>query len=575
MDHVTAEYGEKDIKVDFVQVRPSDPPRSKEDFFTFPHRKGWKLDRDYRLEPDVVESRSERFDVFMQAWLFFGLIFSIVQDENGSILRFEDLYEGQFLHTKNLRGALTKWMEWEEKHPDGIWLRMIDIEFVLDMARQVVRKNCGYSISKDHAEYATQPPRHSRHLTDENALAFMTVGELLSAVKTKIMEKTKAYIPGWHGDDNHGWGPPRYVFKQMRREGWCPRAIHLLKGQLRSNATMLLAAYFAYQKTERMTDGHRRCSERECVVKSTNEKGEYIHRHKPNCDRSACKLKGPNIESIHKILNMKRDDQGQGKYCIPIVKFSSDDPESVELESTPFNGEEFAAISHVWADGWGNEEDNTLPICHLRFIRRQLDQAYRHLHGPNQSGDLWFWMDTLVVPAKSKTEQEKKMKKRAIGQIFDVFQQAACTIVLDNGLCETTGESDTNPAKTAMTILASGWMRRLWTLQEAFGSKKLYVTFEERGPMFNNLVDLDNLVHKLLKRSELSEDGLISPITGSIRNQLRQNIMGPERDRRNLSLNKGDDRSDMPTDKAATLVANAWHAARWRVIIFATNIPRT
>ena len=86
--------------------------------------------------------------------------------------------------------------------------------------------------------------------------------------------------------------------------------------------------------------------------------------------------------------------------------------------------------------------------------------------------------------------------------------------------------------------------------------------------MFNNLVDLDHLVAKL---SERSEEDLISPIAGLICKQLLQNIMGLERESRNFFRNRGDDRSDMAADKAATLVANAWHAARWRVIIFATK----
>jgi len=563
MDHLTADYGDTGIAVDFVKVDDEDLPKTKAAFHDFPQRKGWKVEQDYKLEPDGT-SKTTRFDVFLQAWLFFGLIFTVVQDDNQPILKFDDLHDNQFLDTKKLRDALKQWAEWEQSHPNKIWLRMIQVEFVLDKARQVVRRNCGYSISSDHAEYSVQPISHSRHLTDEKALALMTVGELLSAVKSKIMQDCKAHLRGWHGDDDRGWGPPRYVFKKMEEDCWCPRAIHLLKGQLRSNATMLLEAYYAYRNTKRMTNGHADCTETDCKAKATDDQGNYTHHHMPGCDQSDCRQEGPKMQEVLKVLERSTDGRTNGKYWIPLLKFSQDDLNSVEFEVSAFVDQKFAAISHVWADGWGNDKSNTLPTCHLRFIRRQLRRV-------NEGRDVLFWMDTLVVPVKDETDQDKTVKKRAIGQIFDVFQNASFTVVLDNGLCDTTQGHKTMSAQTAMKILASGWMRRLWTLQEAFLSKSLFIPFRELGEMHDNITNLDDLVENL----RAPKDALTSSsLAGTLCDQLLQNIMGHERDNRDFYLYKKGNRPKMPIETAATLVANAWRAARWRVIMFPINIAK-
>ena len=50
-------------------------------------------------------------------------------------------------------------------------------------------------------------------------------------------------------DEGLGWGPPDYVLDKMTAQKWCPRAKHLLQGQLGSNATMLLAALQSQTQT--------------------------------------------------------------------------------------------------------------------------------------------------------------------------------------------------------------------------------------------------------------------------------------------------------------------------------------
>ena len=563
MDHL-AEHGITDIEIECVVREDMNPPTDKRAFHSYPERKGWRVEHDYKLDIQDNASSPEYFDVLLQSWLFFGLIFTVVQKDYRPILTFDDLHDGNQLDTKKLNGALKEWYTWELDHPDTIGIRMIQVDYILDKARQVVRRNCGYNHKTDQVEYS-ENPGDSRHLTDEIALELMTIGETIAAVKMKIMEaKINANIPGWHGDDDGGWGPPRYVFSQMTADGWCSRSVHLLKGQLRSNATLLLSAYQAYYRSTRMTFNHDKCDADECKFQSVDENGVYTRRHTPTCENEGheCEMLGPNISEVLDILKKNPTEGGSHKLAdVPFLKFFGDE-ESPELRVKTLTDEDenFATISHVWSDGWGNETENKLLICQLKFIRRQLRKA-------SGDKDILFWMDTLVIPVGAQTTELQDLKKKAIGQIFKVFEKSTYTIILDNGLCGMSLGENGKPAQAAMKILASGWMRRLWTLQEAFLSRKLYIVFKEKGPRYFNLKDLDVLDKTI--RSKGAVDLLASPLLSMVRDQLLHNIMGHEREDRNFILShKKEKGQTIPPKAASTLVVNAWRAARWRVSIY-------
>jgi len=574
MDHVVEDCGGVKIAVDCVTLEKDNVPTDKSAFYAFPKAKGWKVEHDHKLELRENSSSPMDFDNFLQAWLFFGLILTVVQKNGKPILKFHDLHDENLLDTKKLRSALDEWTAWEMANIEGIGFRMIQVDLVLDKARQVVRKNCGYNLENEQVEYAVHRDdegHEARHITDENVLALMILGETLSAVKLSIVEhsKIKMNISGWHGDDDDGWGPPRYVFEAMRKGKWCQRAVHLLKGQLRSNATMLLAAWFAYHGSDRMTKGHESCTPSECKGHVKGLDGKYTNCHIPPCEGD-CDMVGPKIQEVCKILQAGDQDSSGG---IPLLEFSAEDKNCVTMKVKPLNeGEAFAAISHVWSDGWGNETENKLHACQLRFIRRQLRRAHN-------DRDVPFWMDTLVVPVGidaeevkrlkeegivptiTDKEEVKRLKKKAIGQIFKVFKRSSFTIILDNGLCAMDPGENGKPAQAAMKILASGWMRRLWTLQEAFVSQKLYITFKEKGKNYDNLKNLDDLKKKLLS----PKDALASPLMKMVRDHLLHNLMGDQRDERMFYLDKNNaDRLTPPKD-AAIMVVNVWRAARWRV----------
>jgi hypothetical protein len=264
---------------------------------------------------------------------------------------------------------------------------------------------------------------------------------------------------------------------------------------------------------------------------------------------------GPDMDKILDVLG-STDHGSRGGSDIPLIRFDCPDDGEIKFAVESLrrqNPQPFATISHVWSDGWGNEKINKLRTCQLRFIRRQLRRA-------NGGKDIPFWMDTLIVPVREFQDGEemdwdwREKKTKAIAQIFELFAKSSFTVILDNGLCSMSPGEQEKPADAAMKILASGWMRRLWTLHEAFLSKKRYVTFLESADEHDNLTNLEALLEQLNTPAAQK-----SPLVSWVRELLLQNIMDQE------AKILADPEKRFAQRQAAMLVAGTWRAATWRV----------
>lgn len=561
MEQVAAHHG-GDIHIQaycmdaLLQDNKAQFPQNPADFHAFPERRGWKVKDDFGLEPESAETCD--LAEFLQAWLFFGLISTVVQVDSRPALEFDQLVRGRFLCTRNLHDAIKRWAKWEAGHQDGLRLRMIQITYILERARRVMQKNCAY-VPPDEVWYSQDTGPLS--MKDEVALVLMCLGETLSEATARIIKENKVGMTGWYdADEQDGWGPPRYIFKQMDKEEWCPFAMRLLKGQFRSNATMLVAAYYAYRNTDRMTKHHKSegCTPERCEVRSKDRNNKYENKHL--CKQNNCEAFGPASDQILKILRNGNE--------IPLIRFGNDRGDQIEFEVAAFEQghlPEFVTISHVWSDGWGNEGVNKLNHCQLRFIQRQIKMATRD---PFK----YFWMDTLIVPvwtdslncANNMTNgthsgfdmgEVKELKKKAIRQIFQVFDASKWTIVIDNGLFSMNPGLEETPAEAAMKILASVWTRRLWTLQEAYLSQEIFFTFQEGGRGTNSLLSLRKIQEDLDMKGKDHGSGLIR----NVQRQLSHVILQDEAKERSA------DRKKDLTRNASIIVANVWRAARWRV----------
>jgi hypothetical protein len=503
------------------------------DFHDFPEKRaGWKLDENLEFKP-VPMMHVAPFNQFLQSWLFFGLLRTVIQLEPGS-----SIHDGDFIRpprhdtvqTTELEKYLKRWamMESDPQYKRGQTVRMIRAQVALDKARDVILRYC----SVDGKMYRDK--KGPTHVDETLALSLMVLGETSTAAKSKIVQKVGFNIRGWHGDANEGWGIPKLLIDQMEHASWCPRTIYMLKGQLRSHATSLLSA-FKINKDIRV-HGQRhsdaKCDEKNCRVKSEDKDGNYEMKHHPDCiDQATCRFLGPDMKEVLKIL---RDGS------FPLLTYKSHQGEMV-VHVVAFEAyTRYATISHVWADGYGNPGSNEIRECQLKFFNDLFEKS--KLNKPSGQ-DILFWIDTLAIPV-GKSPEQKKWRKTAIKQIHEIYTNALYTIVIDNGLTQTTHAADYQG--TAMKILASGWMRRLWTLQEAYLSKRLLFAFDK-----DHLENMDNLEELYPEANDI----LTSNIPNAARNYFH-NMLGTDRRAR---IN------DLAPANGFGILASVLKAAQWRV----------
>lgn len=183
----------------------------------------------------------------------------------------------------------------------------------------------------------------------------------------------------------------------------------------------------------------------------------------------------------------------------------------------------YTAVSHVWSDGMGNPQSNSLPRCILKYLRELICHSYDHKENPFYDENSWdslaaigassashpasygktdnkrifFWMDTLCIPVPSQSrspQRNMELKVMAMKHIAPIFAGALNTLVLEKSLQETTFSEPNkiSPDEFAAQVLSSKWMQRGWTLEE--GSLSMHAVFQMSGKPFPMLMAL---VHNL------------------------------------------------------------------------------
>lgn len=548
-------------------------------FHGFPNLQGWEFDSStYTIKkPDLKPT--VKFGRLMQSWLFFGLVAAVVYDDNGREFDWERLLNGRVLSTQNLPEMLNEWREWESKEENkpGQTLRLIRAQLALDVARRVI---------KNHSP----APGARTPLLDKNlALTLMVLGETLTNAKAKIIQDVGFKARDWYGDATIGWGSPLAVLEKM--DDWCPRTIKLLRSQLRDNATALLSVYISHRG--HVSKGHKEagCNELECFRKSEIRQypGKYATQHHPDClhgriddpchpELGRCLREGKEdtkeqeedeervlptchtpcydmigVDDVSKVVGII--EAGKVPLFVFNKRASMRDPIQLQVKESNL-AEDYATISHVWSDGYGNPDKNKLWKCQLDYLwellREAQSQRNRQKMGVerNNPTPLPFWMDTLAIPVEKRF---KGTRKKAIAQIYKVYSKARYTIVIDNGL-NNMSWTDKDYTTTAMRILASGWMRRLWTLQEAYLSRKLLFAFGRWDDGDNKnipLVDLDEIEERYVDVDEK----LVSSLPANARSYYH-NMLGQDRKARIHGLT---------STNSVGLVASVWKAAQWRV----------
>lgn len=540
MDHLDISLGDLFTVQDYHNLFNPE----EHQFHTFPKACGWDL-QDDTLEFHIDTKSEVNANRFFQSWLFFGLLATVLQLESANFYRKFVSKSGGFIDTKELNTYLKEWKEQVIREPNAHRrsLRMIRAHVALEKARQIVFEY--FSDEGSERKRPGNPIIIHAHL----ALSLMVLGETLMNAKAKIVELVGFNIRGWHGDANQGWGTPPCVLLKMKDDNWCERTVHILKCQLRSHATALLSAYRAHEadanNTKALVLGHGKCTPDKCNVKSEKKNGKYKTQHQTDCkfyaqedldrepsETDSCYWIGPKTEDLVQTI---KDGH------IPLLKYEKDKDGKWNVDVVPCKSYmQYATISHVWADGYGNPAENKLWKCQLDYFKKLFKKAAED-YSPTQEAPEQFWIDTLAIPI---LEENKEQRNIAIRQIYHIYTNARYTIVIDKGLCQL--DPGRTYEATAMKILLSGWMRRLWTLQEAYLSKRLIFAFAD-----NQVKNLDDLEEMYPEASDI--------LTSNIPNAARtyfHNLLGNDRRAR---IN------ELPSGEGFDVLASVWRAARWRV----------
>lgn len=225
---------------------------------------------------------------------------------------------------------------------------------------------------------------------------------------------------------------------------------------------------------------HTNCLNQKCLAYQVDEQ---TYRTKHSDEQCSCAHHGPHLPTLIFIIE-------RGK--IPLLRISQgEEPGSVSLclEAHEAGGE-YVAISHVWSDGMGNPHTNTLPLCQIRRVHQLLDELDRltgslELMNKARFTALFrrcrrristpFWLDTLCMPVG---KDHKDTRAQAITQMKEIYQHAYHVLVLDAELERTSIRN--NLMEGFLRVSLSGWMRRLWTLQEGVLASSIHVKFHDR-----------------------------------------------------------------------------------------------
>ncbi|KAL0563941.1 hypothetical protein V5O48_018117 [Marasmius crinis-equi] len=234
-----------------------------------------------------------------------------------------------------------------------------------------------------------------------------------------------------------------YATDEMLAAGWCTSECKLLE---QYDGTYNFFA--ARLSSGRWRMDHSGCHDALCAADYVNEETYTTVHVQEGCN---CEWARVNQEELCAVL-----DRGQ----VPRIVVSED------MKLVVGDSQGYMAISHVWAHGLGNPDENALPRC-------QVERLATYISGLQVAGEppLAVWMDTLCIPVHPDM---KAYRKKAIKLMSQTYQNASTVLVLDRELQRL---DTTNVSLLEQDLITAfvGWTRRLWTLQEAALANRLYV----------------------------------------------------------------------------------------------------
>ena len=205
-----------------------------------------------------------------------------------------------------------------------------------------------------------------------------------------------------------------------------------------------------------------------------------------------CELHEVQIQKVIELLEKGR---------IPLVKITETKAGPLVLDIVPATmNSRYVAVSHVWSDGLGNKEGNSIYDCQLRNVIDSLTRL------PTSTGEVmsslafnrlptyfpWsipgiftrnepyelFWLDILCIPSRPNLitlgKNADEIRSAAIGQISATFSGATQVLVMD-GEVQTLRRDMCEMPEILTHFTGCNWAARAWTYAEGAESLKAHV----------------------------------------------------------------------------------------------------
>jgi hypothetical protein len=490
-------------------------------FYSFPKRHGWTLDLSQKergpFHEDDSLSTPDNIAALLQAWLFFGVldeIFSVVLGLQISLEDFVETRSGQAsITTKHLRRYIDQWM-WAQDKIDEVHYngqKTMDEDF---FTRQQVKVRTviveihnfflGFLDFKDYS--------WAQSITTDFHLSILILGETLrnaglyiwrvweplpshSTVVVRGFKESSKRLqeqslraspndPGRLKDyplEKIGFQHSRNILQErFTALGWCPNERRMVfELLLRENTGLFLVSRLKRPFSATQLS-HVSCTSERCRASQIKPR-TYKTKHTAKCaNSSACREMEIDISHISTMIE-------QGRVPLFRIHAKGRDPSNwsggIELETVDSGN--YVAISHVWAHGLGNESRNALPECQLMRIK---DIVATFTLAEGLPAEPAIWIDTLCIPVGLHLQS---LRDKAVGNINTVFREAGHVLAIDADLLHASIHS--SPTELCTRLICCGWMRGLWTLNEAVitdstpNCQKLWIILSDGPLLFNNL----------------------------------------------------------------------------------------
>ncbi|EMD37259.1 hypothetical protein CERSUDRAFT_94267 [Gelatoporia subvermispora B] len=285
---------------------------------------------------------------------------------------------------------------------------------------------------------------------DDVSRILFTIGAIGEALHKQCFQfETEVRPPRWFRTVSHSQPHVR----DMIAAGWCPFTIAKL------SPSKCLVGYAStckpFVRDGLGEVGHVGCTEETCTL-NTIDGATYRNRH--TMESCSCTYSQPSLE--HVTATLARGDIPI--ITIPDLRVDSSGSGTMDMICTSASVTPYVAISHVWADGLGSTTEQGLPTCQLR---RLVSLTRKLVRGGT------FWIDGLCVPG------DKEYRKRAIRLMGRTYRDASVVLVIDSGI--RTCSIHAPLEEKLLRIVTSGWMQRLWTLQESLLASTLVFEFTD------------------------------------------------------------------------------------------------